>query len=117
MPKIVAVMPIKMNNERLPGKNTKILGDKPLLRYELDTLLKIKELESKCKYKNCSHLSESGCAIQEALEREELDYNRYLRYLKLVGDESKRQTLLKGKAYEKERIIKELKSTRKSDRG
>ena len=46
MPKIVAVMPIKLNNERLPGKNTKILGDKPLLRYELDTLLKIKELES-----------------------------------------------------------------------
>ena len=30
--KIVAVMPIKMNNERLPGKNTKILGGKPLLQ-------------------------------------------------------------------------------------
>ena len=55
MPKIVAIMPIKLNNERLPGKNTKILGDKPLLRYELDTLLKIEELESINVY--CSDIS------------------------------------------------------------
>lgn len=36
--KIVAVMPIKLNNERCPGKNTRILGRKPLLQYELDSL-------------------------------------------------------------------------------
>lgn len=36
--RIVAIMPIKLNNERLPGKNTKMLGRKPLLRYELDNL-------------------------------------------------------------------------------
>ena len=36
--RIIAVMPIKLNNERLPGKNTKLLGDKPLLQYELDNL-------------------------------------------------------------------------------
>lgn len=35
----IAIMPIKMNNERLPGKNTKILGRKPLLQYELDSLV------------------------------------------------------------------------------
>ena len=44
--KIVAIMPIKMNNERLPGKNTKMLGDKPLLQYELNELLKIDFLDS-----------------------------------------------------------------------
>lgn len=33
--KIIAIMPIKLNNERLPGKNTKLLGNKPLLQYEL----------------------------------------------------------------------------------
>lgn len=43
--KIVAIMPIKLNNERLPGKNTKILGEKPLLQYELDSLRKTKMLE------------------------------------------------------------------------
>lgn len=35
---IVAIMPIKLNNERLPGKNTKRLGSKPLLQYELESL-------------------------------------------------------------------------------
>lgn len=46
MARIIAIMPIKMNNERLQGKNTKILGDKPLLRYELDNLIATKVPES-----------------------------------------------------------------------
>lgn len=37
--KITAIMPIKLNNERCPGKNTRLLGRKPLLQYELDSLL------------------------------------------------------------------------------
>lgn len=36
--RIVAIMPIKLNNERCPGKNTRLLGEKPLLRWELDNL-------------------------------------------------------------------------------
>ena len=36
--RIVAIMPIKLHNERCPGKNTRILGDKPLLQYELSNL-------------------------------------------------------------------------------
>ena len=36
--KIAAIMPIKLNNERCPGKNTRMLGNKPLLRHELDNL-------------------------------------------------------------------------------
>ena len=36
--KTIAMMPVKLHNERLSGKNTKLLGDKPLLRYELDNL-------------------------------------------------------------------------------
>ena len=35
---ITAIMPIKLKNERCPGKNTRILGDKPLLQHELDSL-------------------------------------------------------------------------------
>ena len=38
MKKLVGIMPIKMNNERLPGKNTRLLGDKPLLQYALTSL-------------------------------------------------------------------------------
>ena len=44
--KIVAVMPIKLNNERLPGKNTKLLGGKPLLQHELGCLQKLEGLDS-----------------------------------------------------------------------
>lgn len=36
--RIVSVMPIKLMNERCPGKNIKLLGKKPLLQYELDNL-------------------------------------------------------------------------------
>jgi len=36
--KIVAVMPIKMNNERCPGKNTRMLGNKPLIQYQLEAM-------------------------------------------------------------------------------
>ena len=43
--KVVAVMPIKMNNERLPGKNTKALGGKPLLQYQLDNLLQVPQID------------------------------------------------------------------------
>ncbi len=36
--KTVAIMPIKLINERCPGKNTRLLGGKPLLQHELDNL-------------------------------------------------------------------------------
>lgn len=40
--KVVAIMPIKLKNERCPGKNTRLLGSKPLLQYELDSLVETK---------------------------------------------------------------------------
>lgn len=40
--KTVAIMPLKLNNERCAGKNTKILGDKPLLQYQLEAIEKAK---------------------------------------------------------------------------
>lgn len=35
--KIGAVMPNKLKNERCPGKNTRIFGNKLLLQYEMDS--------------------------------------------------------------------------------
>lgn len=43
--KIVAIMPIKLKNERLPGKNTKLLGDKPLIQYSLMSLEQVEEID------------------------------------------------------------------------
>ena len=43
--KIVAIVPMKLNNRRLPQKNTKPFHNgKPLCYYILSTLLKIKEI-------------------------------------------------------------------------
>ena len=36
--KVVAFVPIRLNSKRVVGKNLKLLGDKPLLQYILDTL-------------------------------------------------------------------------------
>ena len=47
---IIAIMPIKMNNERLPGKNTKLLGGRPLLQYALLNLRKTDLIDSTIVY-------------------------------------------------------------------
>ena len=44
--KIIAIMPIKLNNERLPGKNTKLLGNTPLIQYQLQALKDSCEFDS-----------------------------------------------------------------------
>jgi CMP-N-acetylneuraminic acid synthetase len=41
----VAFVPIKLNNERLPNKNILPLGEKPLCRHLLDTLLKVAPID------------------------------------------------------------------------
>jgi CMP-N-acetylneuraminic acid synthetase len=51
--KIVAVIPVKLNNERLPGKNTKLLGDKPLIQYCLETVTSISDISES--YVFCSN--------------------------------------------------------------
>ena len=43
--KTVAFVPIRLNSKRVAGKNLKMLGDKPLLRYILDTLVKVERID------------------------------------------------------------------------
>ncbi|HET7578198.1 MAG TPA: ribosome small subunit-dependent GTPase A [Bacillales bacterium] len=43
----------------------------------------IEELAGNCKFRDCQHKSEPGCAIQEALEDGTLDQDRFNNYLKL----------------------------------
>lgn len=42
--KIVAFSPIRLNSKRVVGKNLKMLGEKPLLRYVFDTLVQVPEI-------------------------------------------------------------------------
>ena len=43
--KIIALLPMKANSERVIGKNFKDLGGKPLFRWMLDKLLQIDEID------------------------------------------------------------------------
>lgn len=50
----------------------------------LDTTFEdIKELVRQCKFRNCQHKTEPGCAVKEALEDGTLNEERYQSYLKL----------------------------------
>lgn len=47
------------------------------------------KLKPRCKFYNCLHTNEPGCAVKAALEAEELSWSRYKSYLQMLeGDES-----------------------------
>lgn len=70
-----------------------------------DTFAEIEELAEQCKFRDCKHEGEQGCAIQAALESGELDAKRYRNYVKLQRE---LDYLNNTEAYRerKERIIK-----------
>lgn len=47
------------------------------------------ELSNMCKYSNCTHTKEPGCAIKEAIEKGQLSKDRYIRYKKILSEISR----------------------------
>lgn len=70
--KTIAIMPIKLNNERLPGKNTMDLGGKPLLQHELLALREtgmVEEIYVYCSDEAvCPYLPEGVTFLKRPLE-------------------------------------------------
>lgn len=48
----------------------------------------IEELATRCKFRNCAHESEPGCAIQAAMADGSLDRDRYARWQKLAREDA-----------------------------
>ena len=46
-------------------------------------------ISSRCQYNNCSHTHEPGCAVKEAVKKEEVATSRYLSYLGLLETDQK----------------------------
>jgi ribosome biogenesis GTPase len=46
----------------------------------------IAELARRCRFRNCSHAGEPGCAVSEALRIGELDEGRWASYRKLLAE-------------------------------
>ena len=59
-----------------------------------DTFSDIKELEMQCRFSDCKHETEPGCAIKKAIESGELSLDRYQLY-KNLGSENKRNYAMK----------------------
>ena len=50
------------------------------------TFMDIEQLAAQCKFRNCTHTNEPGCAIQKALTTGKLEINRWQSYQKLKAE-------------------------------
>jgi len=50
------------------------------------TFTAIVELSQDCKYKDCTHTSEKGCAVLAAIDRGDLDQSAHENYLKMARE-------------------------------
>ena len=73
-------------------KNGGILIDTPGMR-EIgvtenveETIDDLAQLAQNCRYKNCTHMHEEGCAVIEAVEEGELDESTYENYIKMFKE-------------------------------
>ena len=85
--KTVAFIPIKMNNERLPGKNTKEFSNgRPLVSYILDTLKQtngIDEIYIYCSNPSIKRFIPEGVKYlqrDEYLDKSTTSFNEVLKY-------------------------------------
>lgn len=67
-----------------------------------ETFDDIEDLRVQCKYRNCTHQNEPGCAIVNALETGELSYQRWNGFLKIQKEVNYSQ--LKAKEIEQQKI-------------
>ncbi len=48
-----------------------------------ETFSEIRQLAKQCRFNDCTHLNESGCAVLEAVERGQVPEKRYLNFMKM----------------------------------
>ncbi|WP_271271170.1 ribosome small subunit-dependent GTPase A [Aliamphritea hakodatensis] len=53
-----------------------------------ETFADITELAERCRYSDCQHQSEPGCAVTEALQAEKIDARRLANYLSLMREQA-----------------------------
>ncbi|MDD3079964.1 MAG: ribosome small subunit-dependent GTPase A [Paludibacter sp.] len=44
------------------------------------------KISQNCKFSNCTHIHEPGCAVLEALQRQQISHSRYQSYLSILND-------------------------------
>ncbi len=61
------------------------------------TFIEIYDLAQNCRFPDCRHLNEDGCAVLDALEKGSLDRNSYDNYMKIQKEQERFQTTLAEK--------------------
>jgi ribosome biogenesis GTPase len=85
----------------------------------LSSTLNISEFEGKCRFRDCRHINEEGCAVIEAVASGELDRGVYESYLKLRKEAwhytaSVHEKRKQGKDFA--RVVKEVKKSKQKNR-
>ena len=79
------------------------------------TFQDIYDIASKCRFPDCSHVNESGCAVIEAVDKGLIDQESYNNYLKMTKEQERFQTTV-AERRKKEKIFgKILKNYLKSN--
>lgn len=83
--------------QMFPLDNNSFLIDTPgikefgLIQYSKEEIRdyfpEIRQYNNKCKYNNCLHLHEPGCAVIKAVEEGKIPSSRYLNYLAILEDD------------------------------
>ncbi len=119
---------VTTHRELIPLVNGAILIDNPGMR-EVgitdssdgleSTFERIYDLAQNCKFSNCTHTSESGCKIQLAIEKGQIDKSYFENYLKMEREkEHYESTVAEKRRKDRDfgKMIKHYKKTRKSNK-
>ncbi|WP_420862063.1 ribosome small subunit-dependent GTPase A [Algirhabdus cladophorae] len=74
------------------------------------------ELSTQCKFNDCAHQSEPGCAVRAALENGDLDHDRFKRWQKLEAEERFNTASLSDRRQNDRAFHKAIKEIQKHNR-
>jgi ribosome biogenesis GTPase len=80
----------------------------------------IEEVARKCRFNDCRHQGEAGCAVEAAAERSELDPRRLANYLKLIAERERvTETLVEKRRKDKNfgKMCKRVKAQKRKEKG
>jgi ribosome biogenesis GTPase len=80
-----------------PGmRELKLTGEEPM-----DLFADIEALALRCRFADCTHAGEPGCAVQAALAAADIDPERWCNYLKLRGEREQQSAQLEARRQHK----------------
>jgi ribosome biogenesis GTPase len=80
------------------------------------TFDRIAALAQNCRFKDCTHTVEKGCAVLEAVEKSELDRNSYENYLRMLREKLHFESTVEDRKKKEKEFGKILKNYKKDMR-